>query len=404
MKNVFGKTDILLPRCAPECEKWETWSVIACDQHTSEPAYWEQTEQITEGVPSTLGLILPEAYLGTEKEAAQKERIAAAPASLKDGYLKEYKNSLVYVERTLSSGAVRRGLVGAVVLDAYDYEKGSAPDVRPTEGTVKERIPPRVAVRRDSVYEASHVMLFCECPELFDMLTSRKDSLHILYDFDLMQGGGHITGYLVADEALEAEAMIGEYEASRRASGEMMYGVGDGNHSLASAKAYLEELRAAGKDIGGAADALVELVPISERAIVFEPIYKTVSGADTKSLLSFIKERAAKGAGAPVVMYTDEGETPFTIGVPDGGLVCGVLQDAIDAFLAEHGGKCDYIHGKENLIALSKDGTAGFVFDGIEKEDLFPYVSKFGVLPRKAFSMGEACEKRYYTELRLLKK
>jgi len=404
MKTVFNKTDILLPHFASDDKRWGAWSVIACDQHTSEPDFWAETYRTVGDDPSTLGLILPEAYLGTEREASKKGEIKEYPAKL-DGILKKYDDALIYVERTLESGMIRRGIVGAIDLDAYDYEAGTSPDVRPTEGTVKERIPPRVAVRRDSVYEASHVMLFTEGYGLFDMLTSCKDSLPVLYDFDLMQGGGHITGRLVMGDALKrAEELISEYEEERRREGKMIYGVGDGNHSLASAKAYLEGLRASGQSIGGAESALVELVPITERAIVFEPIYKTVSGVDTDRFISYIKDAVSKGGTVKEVeVLSGDICERFSVSVGDGEIVCGVIQAAIDTYISKYGGVCDYIHGKENTRALAKDGTVGFIFDGIEKEELFPYVGKYGVLPRKAFSMGEASEKRYYTELRKLK-
>lgn len=403
MKTVFGKTNILLPYYSSDDTRFEKWSVIACDQHTSDLSYWENLEEFVGGAPSTLGLILPEAYLGKERAAAKKEEIKKYPEKLA-GVLKEYKDSLVYVERTLSSGMIRRGVVGAISLDAYDYEPGSTPEVRPTEGTVKERIPPRVEVRRNSIFEASHVMLFTEDMKLFDMLTSAKDSLPLLYDFDLACGGGHITGRLVTGIVLSAaEKLIESYEASRRKAGLLTYGVGDGNHSLASAKAYYEELRAKGEDVSFAKDALVELVPIGERAIVFEPIYKAVTGADFDRLVAHIRSSAKDGEKKEVTaLYKDRRET-FPVFVPEGAIVCGALQSAIDSYIKESGGECDYIHGKDELEALAKDGAVCFEFDGIDKEELFPYVSKFGVLPRKAFSMGEACEKRYYTELRRLK-
>lgn len=403
MKTVFGRTNILLPAYSHDDERFEKWSVIACDQHTSDLSYWERLEEFVGDAPSTLGLILPEAYLGKERAAEKKEEIKKYPEKLA-GVLKEYKDSLVYVERTLSSGMIRRGVVGAISLDDYDYEPGSTPAVRPTEGTVKERIPPRVEVRRGSVYEASHVMLFTEDRELFDMLTSAKDSLPVLYDFDLSFGGGHITGRLVTGIVLSAaEKLIEGYEAERRKAGLLTYGVGDGNHSLASAKAYYEELKASGADVSFAKDALVELVPISERAIVFEPIYKAVSGVDFDRLVDHIKNSATDGAKKEVTaLYKDRGET-FTVCVPEGKIVCGVLQAAIDSYIAEFGGECDYIHGKDELETLAKGGAVGFEFDGIAKDELFPCVARSGVLPRKAFSMGEACEKRYYTELRRLK-
>ncbi|MBR6918314.1 MAG: DUF1015 domain-containing protein [Clostridia bacterium] len=406
MPNTFHTTNVLLPRFDAGCDKWESWSVIACDQYTSEPEYWESVDEITGGAPSTLGLILPEAYLSTDLKDEKLAAIKKNSDALCDGYLKEYSDSMVYVERTLASGKIRRGLVGAIALDAYSFEKGAICDVRPTEGTVKERIPPRVEVRRASVYEASHVMLFGECSDVFDLLTSKKDNMPVLYDFDLMLSGGHITGRLVSGEILsKVSQLISEYENERRKSGAMIYGVGDGNHSLASAKAYLEEVRMAKGDDSLARDALVELVPITDGAIVFEPIYKTVVGADFTDLISYIKGRAAENEGKEtlVTAYCGAEKTSLSIPVSDSEILCGVLQGYIDDYISLHGGKCDYIHGKENLIALTKDGVVGFVFDGIDKSDLFPYVSKNGVLPRKTFSMGEACEKRYYTELRRIK-
>lgn len=400
--SVFGKCDLLLPYFAAEDERWNIWSVIACDQHTSDPSYWERAERAASRGASTLGLILPEAYLGTDRETAAKERIKKYPEKI-SGILKEYKDALVYVERTLSSGDVRRGLVGAVDLDCYDYKKGSTPAVRPTEGTVVERIPPRLAVRRDSTYEASHVMLFTEGAELFDMLTSSKDSMHTLYDFDLAEGGGHVTGRLVSGDILvRAEEMISSYETERAEAGKIVYSVGDGNHSLASAKAYLEELREAGADPRGASHALVELIPITDRAIVFEPIYKHVTDVEQDDLIRFVKEATA-GDGASVTAVTPEGEQTFTVKKTDDSVVCGTLQEAIDRYTAKRGGKCDYIHGKDELLSLARESGVGFLFDGIDKSELFPYVEANGVLPRKAFSMGEACEKRYYTELRRLK-
>ena len=403
MKTVFGKTNILLPYYSCDDARYEKWSVIACDQHTSDVSYWENLENFVGDAPSTLGLILPEAYLGKERAAKKKEEIKKYPEKL-EGILKQYKDALVYVERTLSSGMIRRGVVGAISLDGYDYEAGSTPEVRPTEGTVKERIPPRVEVRRNSIYEASHVMLFTEDTKLFDMLTSAKDSLPMLYDFDLSFGGGHITGRLVTGIVLtEAEKLIEEYEAARRGKNLLTYGVGDGNHSLASAKAYYEELKSNGADTSLAKDALVELVAISERAIVFEPIYKAVTGVDFDRLVAHIKGNAKDGTRKEVTALCRDRRETFSLSVPEGAIVCGALQEAIDSYIKEYGGECDYIHGKDELEALAKDGAVCFEFDGIEKEELFPYVAKYGVLPRKAFSMGEACEKRYYTELKRLK-
>ena len=239
--TIFSPADILLPEFS-DGRDWTGYSVIACDQFTSEAAYWEEAEKLR-GDFSTLDFILPEAYLGTDREAAGKARIAENMKTALSK-LRCHEKCMVYLERTLPDGRIRRGIIGKIDLEQYDFTPGSASAVRATEETVTKRIPPRVAVRREATVEFPHVMIFADDTKggVVRRASDMKDSLPVLYDFDLMLGGGHVCGRLISGETLsEICAAIGEYEAERR--GSVVYAMGDGNHSLASAKAFYEELK-----------------------------------------------------------------------------------------------------------------------------------------------------------------
>ena len=411
-KLIFSPCDVLLPPYAPDSEKWKSWSVIACDQHTGDVSYWDEVKSIALGHPSTFNLILPEAYLGSEEEAEQKLTIGRAMKSLDAGFLTRYKHALVYVERTLAGGEIRRGLVGKVDLECYDYSKDTVSAVRPTEGTVAERIPPRMAVRREAVFEAPHVMVFIndERDRIIESLSEKKDQMKLLYDFDLMLGGGHVCGYLLGGELLEEVLdRIYALEEYGRENGVLIYGVGDGNHSLATAKACYEELKkadGAAIETSKARFAAVELVSVFDESIVFEPIYRIVKGIDTgaftDALEAFAKERVGDGVSVGVV--TSDFEREITLPVGKGELTVGVLQDFIDEYVEKNGGECDYIHDEDVLRSLAGEkNSVGLLFDGIGKDELFPYVANSGALPRKTFSMGDASSKRYYLEVRRIK-
>lgn len=397
-ETIFGAADILLPPFDDPAE-WSAYSVIACDQFTSEPEYWEKAEKLS-GTLSTLDMILPEAYLGTNKEASAKWRIAEKmPLALQK--LHCYKSSMVYVERVLPDGGVRRGIVGSIDLEEYDYTPSSASPVRATEKTVVERIPPRVEIRRGAPIELPHVMVFADDRKgmLIQYLCDRRESLRRLYDFDLMLGGGHITAYLVDGEILRALLCnIADYEAEK--SGSVVYAMGDGNHSLASAKAYWEQLKADGAAPDHPARrALVELVDLGDGAIAFEPIYRLITNCDTEKLISALRESAEKhGSKKTAVAVTADGEREVPL--PDlHPLAIGCLQQFLDTCGLTF--DCDYIHGEDTLRTLSRRPDAvGFLCGGIEKSELFDYVTRHGVLPRKTFSMGEARSKRYYLEAR----
>lgn len=401
MKNtVFSAADILLPAYDCHDERFEKWAVIACDQFTSQLEYWTAAEDFAADAASTLSLILPEAYLETEKEASHKQRIDEAMKTLPET-LKCYPDTFVYLERILPDGNLRRGVVGKVDLEAYDFSPDSKSNIRATEATVLERIPPRVAVRREATVELPHVMIFCDDREdkIFSYLTNNKGNFPVLYDFSLMQGGGKVTGYGV--KGCELEALIREYEES--SADRLMYAMGDGNHSLASAKALYEQIKA---EIGCEAAqkhparyALAEIVNLCEESIRFEPIYRLLKNVEADA---FMADLPAEGKAVKAVWADGE----RTVYFPEtDSLTIGSMQNYIDGYIKDNPQVvCDYIHGEEDCISLGKgENCLALICGGIEKTELFDYVEKFGCLPRKTFSMGEAKSKRYYLEARKIK-
>lgn len=401
--RVFGAADVLLPRV----NEMEKWAVVACDQFSSEPEYWARVRREAEGAPSALNLILPEAELGAQDEQERIAQIhAAMRAYLAQGVFEKHERAFVYVERTLVSGAVRRGVVGMVDLERYDYRAGAQVAVRATEKTVVERIPPRMAIRQGAAVELPHVLLLCddERRALIEPLTLKKDSLPLLYDFELMEHGGRIAGYLVqGGEARALEAHIDDYEARCMESSGLCYAVGDGNHSLAAAKACYEAQKAAqdGAQDNPARFALVELENIRDDAQVFEPIHRIVTGVEPEALLSALEERCGAAQGHRVAWIAGERRGSVTLSAGISPLAVGVLQGFLDEYLAAHGGQIDYIHGEDVLERLAQRPDAvGFLPPPMEKGQLFDGVVKDGSLPRKTFSMGHACEKRYYLEAR----
>ena len=401
--RVFGAADVLLPRV----NEMKKWAVVACDQFSSEPEYWARVRREAEGAPSALNLILPEAELGAQDEQERIAQIhAAMRAYLAQGVFEKYERAFVYVERTLVSGAVRRGVIGMVDLERYDYRAGAQAAVRATEKTVVERIPPRMAIRQGAAVELPHVLLLCddERRALIEPLTLKKDSLPLLYDFELMEHGGRIAGYLVqGGEARALEARIDDYEARCMESSGLCYAVGDGNHSLAAAKACYEAQKAAqdGAQDNPARFALVELENIRDDAQVFEPIHRIVTGVEPEALLSALEERCGAAQGHRVAWIAGERRGSVTLSAGISPLAVGVLQGFLDEYLAAHGGQIDYIHGEDVLERLAQRPDAvGFLLPPMEKGQLFDGVVKDGSLPRKTFSMGHACEKRYYLEAR----
>lgn len=418
MNECFKSADILLPDFnKTDAQKW---AVVACDQFTSEPEYWEKAEAVVGNDPSTLRLILPEVYLDRAKEKIPD--INNTMKEYLDGVLIDHPDSMIFVERTQSDGNVRRGIVAAIDLECYEYTKGADALIRATEATVVERIPPRVAIRRDAVIELPHVMLLIDDPDgtVIEPLVGCCDN--VAYDTQLMLGGGHIKGFYLdgeqkaqvksaLDGLITPEAMEKKYGDGGLAP--LLFAVGDGNHSLASAKAAYEEIKTA---IGvreamshPARYALVEVVNIHDEALKFEPIYRVMFGVDPEDVLKSLEKYAAEldGKAQPQKMTYIHGKTEgeICVSTPVRQLTVGTLQDFIDGYIKAHeGSEVDYIHGEKSTRTLAeRDGAIGFLFDGMGKSELFRTVIFDGALPRKTFSMGHAEDKRYYMECRRIK-
>ena len=412
--NSFLPADILLPQVADMSK----WAVIACDQFSSNPDYWQRVREYAGTAPSCINLILPEAELGTPQEEAHTALINETMTRyLQENVFRTYSHSFVYVERTLANGTIRKGLIGMVDLEAYDYSVGSTSAIRATEKTVVERIPPRMKVRRNAPVELPHILMLCDDHDkvLVEHITTIKDTLPALYDFDLMEDGGHISGWLVSGETAAAfedrltayTAHVGEKYVGL--PGEpMVFAVGDGNHSLATAKACYEEWKAAnpGADLSAhpARFALVELENIHDEAQVFEPIHRVVFKTDPRQLLVALEETFCAEGGFPVQWYMGTEHGTIYLDRAKSQLAVGVLQSFLDHWLADHAGEIDYIHGDDDLRQLAaQENTIGFLLPAMEKSQLFRGVIADGILPRKTFSMGHAREKRYYLEGRVIK-
>ena len=417
--TAFHSADILIPNDKVDMSKW---AVIACDQYTSEPEYWDAVTAEVGGAPSTLSLILPELYL---EDSDVSERIAnihkAMDKYIADGIFTEYKNAMVYVERVQSNGIVRKGLIGAIDLEKYDFSKGSTSEVRATEATVIERIPPRIKVRNGAPLELPHIMILIDDPEDTVIGALDKTSMKKLYDTKLMQNGGSISGYLVdeaaqekIDSALSALADPDAFNKKYGLSGQpvLLYAMGDGNHSLATAKEFYEQLKKANpdKDFSNhpARYALAEIVDLHSDALKFEAIHRLVYDVDCDDLLyelSHALELNDAESSQYVITCCDGTEVKEYIHKQTSNLSVGSLQNFLDSYIKNKGGKIDYIHGIENVKALAeKHNGIAFILPDMDKSELFPTVIKDGALPRKTFSMGHAHEKRYYMEARRIKK
>ena len=401
---------ILLP--APGVSR-ETWACIACDQYTSEPEYWKKAFDFVKDAPSALRLILPEVWL-KESEQRIPEIHAAMARYLREGLLVPAVDpGFVLCERTVPSGS-RLGLVCAVDLEQYSFEKGSLPLVRPTEQTIASRLPPRLVIRRGAPVELTHIMILIDDPErtVLEPLQARKASLRPLYDFELMMGGGRLKGWAVdrEEDLRHVDASLNRLLDSLGAD-PLLLAVGDGNHSLATAKAYWNEIREtlspAERENHPARFALCEIVNIHDEALLFEPIHRVVTGTGAAELLSDWQSYAeARGMtlsaaqGHRFTVVSAEGDREVTVGNPEGAIPCETVQKFLDDFLARHPeAEIDYIHGEQSLRSLAKaPGAVGFLLPEIDKRSFFSDVKKLGVLPRKTFSMGEADEKRFYME------
>ena len=380
--------------------------MIACDQFTSQPEYWENVKNFVGDSPSAYNLILPEAMLHEAGEKKNSEIYSAMNNYLEQNLFTEYKNSYVYVERTLLDGSIRKGIVGVIDLEEYDYKPGSNSKIRATEETVTERIPPRKSIRENAPLELSHVILLFddEQRDLIEPITFSRHSMKKLYDFDLMLGGGNIKGWLVRGEQSRALSMrIDSYIKRKSKELSVVFAVGDGNHSLAAAKACYES---------GATSryAMVELENIYDEALKFEPIHRLVKNINVAEVLEDIQDKICVSSWGmkdswPIKFYSQDKSGVINIDKSKGASALIVLQKYLDE--SERNFEIDYIHDTDALKNLSSsEDSLGFElppFDDNAKRDFFKVISESGVLPRKTFSMGHAQEKRYYLEARRIK-
>jgi hypothetical protein len=444
----FDKIGLQVPEILLPSEKVDLhkWSVVACDQYTSQPDYWNKAKEITDGSPSSLNVIFPEVYLEDDNG---DQRIANINASMQQ-YLDENvltampNKGFVLVDRKTSQAPSRKGLVVAIDLEQYDFNKGSQTLIRATEGTIVDRLPPRVKVRQDAAIELPHIMVLIDDPERSVIEPLFKNKPKEIYNVELMMQSGHIKGYAIdtpeliqqVANALEnlasPEVFTKKYNISDdKHSDVLLYAMGDGNHSLATAKAIWEKIKEDADDVSSVMDnlaryALVELVNIHDDGLVFEPIHRLVFDVQPEKLLAEMetyfsgncsihrcdnkadmssKAESAKADNNHIVPFNDaDGYAYIQIDNPTYTLELATLESFLNDYLDKVGGKVDFIHGDEVIDDLGvKAGNMGFFFPPISKNSLFKTIIFDGVLPRKTFSMGEADEKRFYLEARKIK-
>ena len=419
MNIPFKRGNILLPKNTDMTK----WSVVACDQYTSEPEYWNDVEKIVGDAPSTLKLTLPEIYLEDENVS---ERIAKINSNMKalldEDFFNEYKDSMIYLERTQSDGKIREGLIGVVDLEGYSYEKGAETPIRATEKTVIERIPPRVKIRENAPLELPHIMILIDDDkkQIIENLKNKVSEDDIVYDFDLMKNGGHVKGYLLNEETMDEvdkglkeladkEVFAKKYDVNNKEV--LLFAMGDGNHSLATAKACYEKLKETMSEEeylnNPARYALVELVNLHSPALEFEAINRVIFNTEPEKLLNSLKEYYQinkDGNGQEIEVITNDVDEKWYIENPKSNIAVGSIQIFLDEYLKNNEGKIDYIHGEETTKNLAKQsGNVGFIFEAMPKNELFKTVILDGSLPRKTFSMGHSYDKRYYLESRKIK-
>ena len=434
--------EIYLPNKDVDMSKW---AVVACDQYTSQPEYWDRAEELVGESPSTLRIMLPEFYLEKPGEEQRIEAInAAMDKYVKDGVLQSIGEGLMLVKRTVS-GKERLGMMIALDLERYDYTKGSKTLIRATEGTIVERIPPRLRIRKDAPLEMPHILVLIDDPEktVIEPLMGEADADNCRYDFDLMQGGGHVQGWFIQSEAVvnrvinALDALVDPAKFAKQYGDDqppLLFAMGDGNHSFATAKASWEKVKATlseeERKNHPARFCLVELENVHDDGIVFEPIHRVLFNLDADKAIDYLQKKMEAGNGAcSVHCFASKAERDkalkeaaqkdahllpfvakgkfgfFKVSAPAAQLEVGTLQNALDAMLKDMSGtSIDYIHGEDVVYELgAKEGNMGFTLPPMHKSKLFPTVVFDGALPRKTFSMGEANEKRFYLECKKIK-
>lgn len=380
------RTCIRIPRILIPDGGFEKWAVVACDQFTSDKGYWERVKKFVGDEPSTLNFILPEAFLGEDDEARIEEIRENMYRALEEGRLVKLNRGMVLVERRTDAG-VRRGIVTAIDLEAYSSEAGVVTPVRSSEAVVPSRLPARVAARRGAPLEFPHAVLFYRDKRRRLIHGLLREDLEEIYDFDLMEEGGRVTGYFIPEDLAE------EVAEELQSGAEPYFAVADGNHSVAAAKAYWEEIKgelsAEERRSHPARFTLVELVNLYDEAVVFHPIHRLVKDVDEFAFCDFMTRRL-KCVQKNSVLYPSEAA---------GGEVVRKIDEAIELYVRQNGGEVDYIHGEDNLKKLSgEEGCVGIVLRAIEKDGFFEQLARGGNFPKKTFSLGEDREKRYYLE------
>jgi hypothetical protein len=435
MKNYFHigiqAPDVLIPA---EGMDYGRWAVVACDQYTSQPDYWDAVEKLVGDAPSTYRMILPEAYLGTEKEITHQRQINPSMRDYMDKKVLSPVEGFIFTERVIGNQK-RRGLIAALDLEQYSFIKGSKSLIRATEGTIIDRLPPRIKIRKDALLEIPHILVLIDDPHrtVIEPLSTMTAEMPQLYNFDLMQAGGHLAGYLVSDEKIEKQIVAalerllepGQFQQKYNlgnTEAPFLFAVGDGNHSLATAKSVWEEVKANRDENDPARFALVELVNIHDPALVFEPIHRLLmdphidlhsalggffpEGIEAKEQANFASmKKTVLESPAHVQKFgliTPQSFWVYEIKHPQQALTVGSVQTFLDKLLKNNQlDNIDYVHGDETVLNLgSKPNHAGIFLPAMQKSQLFEAVIKDGELPRKTFSMGETNEKRFYLECR----
>lgn len=426
--------DIYLP--APGVDP-SRWAVIACDQFTSQPEYWQNVRNLVGEAPSTFKIILPEVFLGKPEEKSLIQSTQKTMQEYLEKGVLQPREGLIFVERTVD-GKTRRGLMLALDLEKYDYNKGSQTLIRASEGTIVDRLPPRMRIREGAAIEAPHILVLIDDPEktVIEPLQKMTAGMEKIYDFDLMLGSGHLTGYFVNDLKVEERVMAALEKLAGPAlfqkkygvgadKGVLLYAMGDGNHSLATAKAIWEQIKPTVGMNHPARFALIELENVHDEGLEFEPIHRVLFelkrdvikdmqaafGTDFSihpcaSRQEMVNRVNKAPAGVHAIGCIQKGAFQvIEIRHPKTNLPVGTLQDFLDKWVKEGGAESlDYVHGEDVVCDLgSQPGNAGFYLPGMQKSDLFKTVILDGALPRKTFSMGEAHEKRFYMECRKIK-
>ena len=400
-KGIFTPTNILLPRSNISMEKW---AVIACDQFSSEHDYWERVRELAGESPSTLKMIIPEAYLEEIDEDEEIGKISKIMADYLGGNIfNEIPDSFVLVERTQPDGRVRRGIVGALDLETYEFATDNAA-VRASEGTVLDRLPPRIRIRKKACLELPHIITFIDDRDNTVMapLMAKSANFPVLYDFDLMEGGGHIKGLQVS--GADADAVMASLEALKEKN-EMLMVIGDGNHSLAAAKVYWDEIKVslsdAERETHPARCALVELNCVYDNAIDFEAIHRVIFDVNPGDILKELEKAMTAGDGYKIRWVFEGQSGEISVAADCIGDMLSELQEFLDKYAQSKGARVDYIHGEDSVLKLSEgERSIGLILPSMDKAELFATVEARGVFPKKSFSVGHARDKRYYLECR----